>query len=310
LAVDVLDRVEAALGPQPDRHGTDWTESQDAWWIEWTWVQYDRGMVQYAAAQVDAMSVTVSKLAQGAEQCDLPLIRVGHWSISQMMSLRRDRYVVSADGVDGALAILAPIKELGDPDHLARTEYSAGWAYLLHGDLDGAEEHLQAGLMLAKRTGNLVDLTWLLTWLSVLHRKRGEAEATRAYAVRGLQAATDAQLLENAGLVRGNLAWLAWREGDLAEAEKQGQAALELWQKSPFVYAFHWTARFPLLAVALIRELIPEAVDHTRAMLDPLQQRLPEPLEAALQAADEGSLETAHQRLEHAIQVAQETGYL
>jgi hypothetical protein len=49
-------------------------------------------------------------------------------------------------------------------------------------------------------------------------------------------------------------------------------------------------------------------------MLDLQQQRLPEPLEVALQAAvqagDGGSPEATRQRLEYAIQVAQEAGYL
>jgi tetratricopeptide (TPR) repeat protein len=165
-----------------------------------------------------------------------------------------------------------------------------------------------------ERTGNLVYRTWILTWLSVLHRKRGESEACRDYAQRGLQTAEAARLMENAALARGNLAWLAWREGDLAEAEKQGRAALDLWEESAFVYAFHWTALFPLLAVAVEKDALAEALDHARALLDPQQQKLPDPLEAALETAiqtgdDEGA-EAARQSLQQAVQVARETGYL
>ncbi len=123
-----------------------------------------------------------------------------------------------------------------------------------------------------------------------------------------------AQQLENAAVARGNLAWIAWREGDLAEAEEQGQTALELWQKSPFVYAFHWTALLPLLAIALEKEALAEALNHARALLHPQQQKLPDPLEAALeaalQAADDGGTEAAGQHLERVIQVAKEEAYL
>jgi hypothetical protein len=121
-------------------------------------------------------------------------------------------------------------------------------------------------------------------------------------------------LLENAALVRGNLAWLAWREGDLAEAEKQARTALELWDRSAFDYAFHWTARFPLLVMAVEKDALDEALDHARALLHPQQQRLPEPLEAALEAAiqagEEQGAGAAGGHLERVIQVAKETGYL
>ena len=70
-----------------------------------------------------------------------------------------------------------------------------------------------------------------------------------------------------------------------------------------------WT---PAVAVAWGQG--PEALAHARAMIDPLQQRLPDPLEAALEAAiqageDDGA-KAAAQHLERAIQVAKETGYL
>jgi hypothetical protein len=99
-----------------------------------------------------------------------------------------------------------------------------------------------------------------------------------------------------------------------SEAEEQGQATLGLWQRSPIVYAFQWTARLTLLAVAMDRGQIPQALDHACALLDPRQQKLPEPLETAqeatVQAGDAEGDGVVLRRLEHAIQVAQDTGYL
>jgi hypothetical protein len=206
------------------------------------------------------------------------------------------------------------IDEFEDLDLVAAALYGVGWMLQLSGDLDAAEDYLQRGLTLAERTGNMVHQTWLLTWLSVLHRQRHEPEDCRRYAERGLEASTIAGLAENAALVRGNLAWLAWGNGDDAEVEAQGRAALDLWQRSPFVYAFHWSARLPLLAVALEKEQIPEAVEHAGAVLDPLQQKLPDSLEAALenavQASEAGQMAEAQAHLQRAVAVAQETGFL
>jgi tetratricopeptide (TPR) repeat protein len=195
--------------------------------------------------------------------------------------LRRDRYVVSEQQAAQLSTWVQKLQGSADTDTYTRLLFFLGWGLLLLGHLEEAEEHLQEALALAERTGHLVHRTWSLTQLCILYRRRSQTEATHEYALRCLQVAKSAQQLENAAVARGNLAWIAWREGNLAEAEEQGQAALELWQKSPFVYAFHWTARFPLLAVALDREEIPEALDHARALLDPQQQKLPEPLEAA-----------------------------
>jgi tetratricopeptide (TPR) repeat protein len=314
MAMESLDRAEAALGPPPEMPEGGWTETQIAWWVEWCKLLRERFRLQYGAARLDELEETLAKAEDALTRCAMPLLRAAHLQGILLAAMRRDRYLASAETVAIGLDALAMFKALGDPGMIATAEWGMGWGLLLHGDLEGAEEHLQAGLALADRTRHLTNQAILLTWLSVLYRMRGEPEASRQYALHGIEAATGAHLLENEGLVRGNLAWVAWREGDLAEAEKQGRAALELWDKSAFVYAFHWTALLPLLAVAVKRQQIPEALDHAQALLHPQQQKLPDPLEASLEAAiqagDDGQGDTARQRLKHAIQVAQETGYL
>jgi hypothetical protein len=66
--------------------------------------------------------------------------------------------------------------------------------------------------------------------------------------------------------------------------------------------------------MALTREQIPEALDHACALLDPQQQKLPDSLETALEAAiqagqDRGA-EAAAQHLERVVEIAKETGFL
>jgi hypothetical protein len=69
-----------------------------------------------------------------------------------------------------------------------------------------------------------------------------------------------------------------------------------------------------LIAVALARHQIVEAVSHARALLAPEQRRLPAALTAALQTAiqvwEAGQPETARAHLEQALALAQEIGYL
>jgi tetratricopeptide (TPR) repeat protein len=155
---------------------------------------------------------------------------------------------------------------------------------------------------------------WSLTWLTVLYRRRGLVEETRSCARRGLEVATSGGIPEQEAMAQANLAWVAWREGDLAQAEELGQAAFDAWQRGQWVYAFQWTAHLPLLAVALQREQIAKALEHAGAMLDPLQQKLPDSLEAALEAAvqagEAGQEAEANAHLHRAVQLALETRFL
>jgi tetratricopeptide (TPR) repeat protein len=312
--LDALAQAEAALGPLPDKPSSGWTAAQTAWWLEWGTVMFQQVRILYNSAQMEELDETLAKIALGAEQSAMPMLRAVYLQSRLMAALRHERYVASNETMALAWAAYPIIKASRDPVQIAEMEAGMGWALMLHGDLAAAEEHLQDGLALAERTWHPHNQTLALTWLSVVHCRRGDVQATREYAKRGLQAATEAHLLENAGLVRGNLAWIAWREGDLVGAEEQAWAALALWEESAFVYAFHWTALFPLLAVAMDHGQIPQALDHARALLDPQQQKLPDPLEAALetaiQTADGVSTEAAGQHLARAIQVARETGYL
>jgi hypothetical protein len=268
----------------------------------------------YFSNQTQELADTAQELEEGLEHYWSPY----HFWVCRTAQLqvrnRRERYVLSDESMADLMSDADLIDQLEDLDLKAVALYGAGWMLQLHGDLDAAKDYLHEGLTLAERTGNMVHQTWLLTWLSVLYRQRDEREACHRYALRGLETATIAGLAENAALVRGNLAWLSWCGGDDAEAEAQGRRALELWQRSPFVYAFHWTARLPLLALSLDRNRVSDALEHARAMLDPLQQKLPDPLGAALEAAVQaGEAEQPAQasvHLRRAVQVAQETGFL
>jgi hypothetical protein len=98
---------------------------------------------------------------------------------------------------------------------------------------------------------------------------------------------------------RANRAWVAWREGNVAETEVNGLAALDCWRGT--AYPFQWTALWPLLAATLGCDALAEGVNHARALLAPTQQRLPGELEALLEeavlAGDGGRWEAVHAAL-------------
>jgi hypothetical protein len=116
------------------------------------------------------------------------------------------------------------------------------------------------------------------------------------------------------GMAKANLAWVAWREGNLAEVRELGCAALALWSQSSIFIPVRWTALWPLIATELAETRIPEAIAYARLLLVPGQHPLPEALyaavEAALQEWDAGQRDTARRDLDQATMIAQQMGYV
>jgi hypothetical protein len=115
-------------------------------------------------------------------------------------------------------------------------------------------------------------------------------------------------------MAKASLAWLAWREGLFAEVEERAEEALSLWAKTTGWQPLHWICLWPLIAVRLASGHVLEAVDASRQLLEPSQQRLPDELEPVVEAAraawDSGSPEVARAKLAQAVELAERLRYL
>jgi len=313
-ALQAYDRAERILGPEPTGPVIANDQPASSWWRQWLEIQYWRMYVYYFLGWWHETAQLVERAEPALELYGTPVQRA--WFIGNRLAstLRRERYVVSDDILVEIQDIVAASQEGGDLWYATIAWWFLGLCLALCGELDEAEQELQATLALAHRTENPEQQVYALTWLSIVRRKRGRLEAVREYACRTLAAAEAALMPVHVAVSQANLAWVAWREGNLAEAEELARAAVASWQKSQWAYAFQWTAFWPLLAMALDRHQIPEALDHARAMLDPQQQRLPAeleaPLEEAIQAGERDEPEEAGTHLQRAARLAQETGYL
>ncbi|MCB0048571.1 MAG: hypothetical protein KDE24_03375, partial [Caldilinea sp.] len=139
----------------------------------------------------------------------------------------------------------------------------------------------------------------------------------RACAARTLELATAAHMPEYVATARANLAWLAWRAGDLAAVDDHGRAALALWAELEPGHPstpYQWTALWPLLAAEASRGALQQAVVCARTLLLPTQQRLPaalaDPLARAVDAHRAGDLPSAQQWLQQALDAATRQHYL
>ena len=257
----------------------------------------------------------VEKIQPIVEGYGTPAQRAGFFSNLVGITNRRDRFAGSDEALAYAQATLAAHQELGDAFGIAEARFELGFCHLWRGELAAAQEHIEAALAWAERAGHAWRQSACLTYLTITHRKRGQVNAVRDRIPRCLIAASTAQTPQYTAMATANRAWVAWREGNFAEAQANAQAALELWQQGQADYRpFYWTALWPLLGVAVAQDHIADAIDHARTLLEPTRQPLPAALTAMLEEAinywDHGQPDAARTHLQRASELAREMGYL
>jgi predicted ATPase len=297
------DLAEIALGKET-------TELAQEWWQAWIEIQSERMWLHYWQAEFHQIAELAEKARPAVEQYGTPDLRSRFFQGLVIMAQRRDRYVISEETMAHAQACLEAIRESGKPSAIALAQFMLGFSHLWRGELDEAEEYMQAALKLAERIGDVVVQSRCLTYLTILYRKRKQSEKVQHYISRALDVAMAGNMLEYISTAKANLAWVKWYEGNLPEAQENGRIALDMWQQAPLVYPFKWTALCPLISVAHVQNKVSEAVEYARTLLEPAQQRLPDALTALLEEAikswEGGESETAHTYLNQAIGLAQE----
>ncbi len=262
-------------------------------WRAWLDIADARFALYYWLDDLDRMKPLIQRMRPRVEAVGTPEQRMRFFSSLAMLGLRQDRFVPSDATVEAAEAELVAGLEVRDDTR----HFDIGFCRLWRGELDEAQVHFEAALKEAERTGDAILRTRCLLYLSVAHRKRGDVPR-----VSEILASDDmADGLGYRGLAEANRAWVALREGETAAAEEHGWNALADWAREGRTgpTAFQWTARWPLLAVAIGRGDLAAAREHAGAMLDPAVQPLPDQLADALEQDD----------FERALELAREPGY-
>jgi len=287
------------------------------YWQEWVQLQLERMWVYYWLDQWYEIANLEEEIRGTVEQFGTPAQHVNFLLSLTSLHLLRDRYVVSDVVISNTQAALAISQTSGSIGELAWVRFLLGFGQLWRGDLDKAEEQMLAALKGAETTGDIVHQSRCLTYLTVLYRKRGQVDCVQAYAARSLSMAEAAEMPEYVGTARANQAYVAWHVGDYAGSRAHGQAALASWHQLPTRHAscsFQWTALWPLVAIALTDGELSKAIEYARILLEPSQQRLPDPLARAVEQAiddwENGQLDEVETHLGLAVSLAQESSYL
>ncbi|MBA2703899.1 MAG: hypothetical protein H0U60_08610 [Blastocatellia bacterium] len=175
-------------------------------------------------------------------------------------------------------------------------------------------QHFKAALHLANRRGDNLNQVLCLTYLTIIYRKRGQLEEAQSYVSQSMEVATAGQMGPYIGMANANKAWLGWRQNDYSAVNEHGRAALDSWKEGQASYPFQWAALWPLIGAQLAQNNIPEAIEYANAMLAPTQQRLPTELQGvvveALNEWGHNHIKATRTRLDRALQLAQQMGYL
>jgi tetratricopeptide (TPR) repeat protein len=310
-AQQVWDQAEIVLDQPPSEPVL--SEQANTWRREWIEIQVERIWNHYWQLDTDGMERAYEKVLPVMEQYGAPLQRARVLTGLCMMRFQRDRIVASDETLAVGRDALTAAMASGNLGVIFDTQFLLGLMHLIRRELGSAEENLQPAMRLAERSGDAIRESRCVNYLMTLARMRGDVAETRRYTAQVLNTAWAGQMVNYTAAAKASLAWIAWREGDLAEAREQGRASLEL-VKSVAAAQFKWTALWPLVGVALAEQNLPEAVEYARMLLGPKQMRQPDEITAALEAAiaanEQNQIEEAGAQLNHALNLAQEMGYL
>jgi tetratricopeptide (TPR) repeat protein len=283
-------------------------KSSTEWLQEWINLQIDQLLP--LRGSLDEMTAIIEKAQAIVEQYGTAEQRSHFFQAVIARDSQRDRYVASEESISYCRNALAEVQQTGNASLIGFAHFVLGNRLLWSDLLEEAEEEMRAAINIAEQVGHPRLLARCLMFLPFIFRRRGLVEEVRNVVTRAL-AMPEAR---NIAIIKGHRAWIAWRDGNLVEAEVYGRASLEDGPGQRRANAFHWGGLWPLIGVVLVQERLTEAIDYVRMLLDPTQQLPPEQLgtllESALHLWDAGQQEEAASLLQQAVSLAQELGYL
>jgi tetratricopeptide (TPR) repeat protein len=301
------DQAEALLDGLPQ-------EDNQEWMNEWIQVRLDRMGSHYWVHQSDKMDRLAEEVQPVLEKYGTSTQMIIFFRELALALLSRDRHIPSDQVCDFYRRSLEAARNAGNQVEVAVSWFGLGFMHLWRRNLGEAQSCLFGALEVAVRTRNIAVQLQCMIYLSVLYRILEHVDQAEDYALRSLPIAEGLKMLHYVGSAQANLAWIAWRKGDLASAQAHGLAALESFQRFPSPYPFQWLARWPLIAVSMSLKHTADAVAHARSLLDPNQQRLPDELSMsvleAIRAWESGKIQDASTKIQYALKQAQRLGYI
>jgi class 3 adenylate cyclase/tetratricopeptide (TPR) repeat protein len=296
--------AEAALDSATER-------DTPAWRQEWLDVGLERNFAHYWLNQVPELLALDERMRPTMMAYGSAKQRSRYYRALFMIDVRRTRMSTPPDTMAYAQSTLAAAREANDAGEMMRARMCLGITHELRGAWAESERELREGLEIGERIGDREGIVTILVHLTNVYRGMRSVENVRVFAKRTGEAAADAHMAPYVSNACANLAWVAWREGDSAEAKRLGLEAMDHMGAAPIP---RWYGLWPLIAVATSANDVEAAIAHCRALLVPFERPRPAELDAALQDAiaafDEGDRGRALSRLRDSVSLAGDAAFL
>jgi DNA-binding SARP family transcriptional activator/predicted ATPase len=305
-AQEAIENALAVLGNQPPADSESPLMQE---WLETRMQQIDCLYYQNRPNEMEA----ICKLLEGPlEQSGTLEQQADYCTLRGMLNNRHQRYQVTEETIQIVHRALELAEQLNDPLLIASKHFGMGFNLLWYWDRQEAIAHLDQALSLAEKLGATFIQNQALAYLAITYRLDDNREMVSQLARRGLALSEEESHPNYQGVALANLAWLAYRQGDLERAQRLAEKALPMWGYAG--YPMEWLAEFVLAAIAMHHGQLRRAQKHLAAIIHPSQQRLPEVLETRLKIAanSNGKVDSVPVReaIQQALETASRLGYL
>ena len=305
--LSAFDTADELLGDLP--------EDQDQATVDlWLEVQLDgRAMLHYWKNEPEKASTVLERARPVVESRGSGARKVAFYQNFALQLARQARYRVDNGMLKNMRAAVEVIGEGVGENEAAMAVFCLGFLLLWNGDLDEAEQHLQASMAMIDRIGDVVLRARATCYLNVTALRQHDVEGVRDRSQEALAAAEAAGYPEYVAAAKASMAWVAWKDQRFEDVIDLANEALDLWRSTVVSYSWYWLCLWPLIAVHLDAGRVTEAVEASRQLVVPPQQRLPDELEslvvsaAAAWDAGQGQLAAAH--LADALELAERLRY-
>ena len=214
-----LDPADAQLAlARTHLAGLEPRDRTNSWWREHFAVEGESLHLLYIQGRTEEMRTVAARLAPALEERGTREERgVYHRSLATL-ELRSARMTATPETV--RLTELAAL-ELADSTGGTFARFAHAFMLLWSGDRANAERNLLEVLEEARRVGNAEVHLLCLTYLAITARFRHDAESARAFAVAGVAAARLSAAPVYEGVATANLAWAAWRQGEVRDRVRE-----------------------------------------------------------------------------------------
>ncbi|MBI4926285.1 MAG: hypothetical protein HY835_00865, partial [Anaerolineae bacterium] len=189
-------------------------------------------------------------------------------SIQFMTRLRQERYRLSAETVDIARRRLILAEDVSSQFEQAVAKFQVGFGLLWHGEITEARACLSHALAATEQVGARIWQIRSLAYLSIADRMLGNLGQIQEEIQQMIELCSILNEHTYQGIGLSNLGWLAWRKGDMEQANRLCSQANEVWNEYGG-NAFHWLSNWVLLAIAVERRDFERAATVSMAFINP-----------------------------------------